>query len=114
MIMRAKSGRSIVSTARCDCRFMESFHGYAVMGHKGDMGSGLMDVPRSDPEECLWTDAISRKSGAFSVKPRDPERSQRPVVEPLRLLNVANADGYVIQHAVNFSPAGARCVPGAA
>src|ERR1700759_1304873 len=110
MIVRAQSGSSILRAARGDCRFMESVHGYAVMCQKGDMGSGLKCFPRSDPEECLWADAISCKPGAFRVEPRDAERSQRPVVEFLRMLNVANADGHVIQHAdsvASSSPAGA-------
>src|SRR4029077_9343466 len=98
MIVRAQSGSSIVPAARGDCRFMEPIHGCAIGCREGDMGSSLMGFPRSNPEECLWTDAVSRKAGAFGVKPRNPERSQRPVVECLRLLDVANADGDVIQH----------------
>src|ERR1700723_4221406 len=98
MIVRAYSGPAVVLAAGGDRFFVKSIDGRPVLRRKGNMRPGLRNVPQPDPEESLRADAIARESFVFRIQARDPQRTQCAVIEFLRLLGVADADGDVIQH----------------
>ena len=117
MVVRTYSGEAIVPAAGGDGFPMKPVDGGLVRRGKGDMRAGLRRVSSSDPEEGLGSDAIAREAFAFRIQARDPQRTQGAIVEFLRLLDDADADGDVIQHisdlSASSSPAGARCAPAA-
>src|SRR4029077_2412822 len=99
VIIRAHSRRSIV-LATCRDRFLvKPVHGCAVIRRKGYVCAGLGSSTPSDPEESFGLHAIAGEPIAFCIKARDPERTQRPVIELLRPTDIPDTDRDMVQHA---------------
>src|SRR5438094_9966029 len=92
MIVRTDARYSVIPAAGSDRFLMEAVDRCTVCRRKGDMCARLRSGLQSDPEERLGPDAIACRPLAFGVEPRDPERTQRAVIELLRPLDVGDAD----------------------
>src|SRR5664279_5904499 len=98
MVVRTQSGGAIVDPAGRDRRFIKSADRLPMLRGKGDMRSSPRIAPQRDPEEEFWTGAITDGMWTFRVEPRDPQGTQGAIIECLRPLEVADADGDVVQH----------------
>src|SRR5882672_5839788 len=98
MVIQAYSRRSIVAAAGRDGFRMKPVHHGAVLRREGDMGARLREAAPTDPEEGLGRDSVARGRFAFRIQTRDPQWTQREIIEVSRSLDVADPDGDVIEH----------------
>src|SRR5438105_215394 len=98
MIVRPNSGAPVVPAAGLDRVVIEAIDGDTIVCREGNVGAGLRCSAPADPEEGFWTHAIACKLGTLGIQAGDAERTQGRIVESLGPLDIADADGHVVQH----------------
>jgi hypothetical protein len=77
---------------------VEAINGSAIRDRESYMDTSNYFRFQTNPEESLLIRSISQKCLAFRVEAFDADRFQGFVVENFRPLDIADANGYVIEH----------------
>ena len=98
MIMRAHSRWPVISSPGRERFGVERVHGFSISAGESDMDACLTLASEADPEKGFPVGSVARKGFTLGIEALNAERTQRLVIEFFRPLNIANANGYVIQH----------------
>src|SRR5215469_3819763 len=98
MIVRPQSWLSVISAPGRERLGIERVHGFSILAGKGDMRPCLRSISEANPEESFPVGSVAREGFALGIEALNAKRTQRLVIEVSRPLNVADANGHMIQH----------------